>query len=340
MSGLIYLQPRDNPEYYFRQLIHDINTNFSAGTSGSGGGSPIQNGLNTYTGGTISAQTINVSALTIDNVYVSGNSLFNSITATTYYNLPTDVYVTGGTYSAGTAVFSNSTGGTFNVTGFSNSINFTGATNYYSKFNSGGTIQDGMISDNGISSSLSFAASGDNINVLIKSPAGFYYPSLIFVNNGGTGVGQITGYAGRLYVSPLSVGGTIDMGANKIVNLSPGTNVDDAINLGQLKDVTILSSTTACTISIDAYNTNYSITALTSACTFSVVSGNEQNFDRLIVRVKDGGVAQSLTFNPVNFEAKGQALPTTTVANKLLTAGFIYDDITGKFGCVTVAQEI
>ncbi len=86
MSALIYLQPRDNPEYFFRQLIHDINTNFSAGTSGSGGGSPIQNGLNTYTGGTISAQTINVSALTIDNVYVSGSSLFNTISASTYYS--------------------------------------------------------------------------------------------------------------------------------------------------------------------------------------------------------------------------------------------------------------
>jgi hypothetical protein len=31
----------------------------------------------------------------------------------------TEVYVTGGTYTAGTAVFRNNTGGTFNVTGFS-----------------------------------------------------------------------------------------------------------------------------------------------------------------------------------------------------------------------------
>jgi uncharacterized protein YgiB involved in biofilm formation len=29
------------------------------------------------------------------------------------------IYVTGGTYTAGTAVFRNNTGGTFNVTGFS-----------------------------------------------------------------------------------------------------------------------------------------------------------------------------------------------------------------------------
>src|SRR6478609_6142120 len=38
--------------------------------------------------------------------YFSGHSSF-------------DVFVTGGTFSAGTAVFTNNTGGTFNVTGFS-----------------------------------------------------------------------------------------------------------------------------------------------------------------------------------------------------------------------------
>lgn len=196
-----------------------------------------------------------------------------------------------------------------------------------------------MISDNGVLSSLSFAASGDNINVLIKSPSGFYYPSLTFVNNGATTVGAITGYAGRLYISPLSLGGTIDMGANKIVNLSPATHPDDAINLGQLSNTIVISTATASTINISSFNTNYSVTALTSACTFSV-AGSFSNFDKLIVRVKDNGVAQLLTFDPTYFEAKGQALPTTTVVSKVLTAGFIYDSITNKFGCVTVAQEI
>lgn len=202
MSGLIYLEPRDNPEYFFRQLIHDINTNFSASTSGAttGGGSPIQNGLNTYTGGTLTAQTINVSALTIDNIYVSGNSWFNIFSATTYLGLPTDVYVTGGTYSAGTATFRNSTGGTFSVTGFSNSISFTGTTNYYSKFNSGGTIQNGILYDNG-AAGVFIAPSGDNASLSIVSPAGFYYPALGFYNNGGTSLGGISAYAASLYIS-------------------------------------------------------------------------------------------------------------------------------------------
>ena len=39
-----------------------------------------------------------------------------------------DTYITGGTYSAGTAVFTNNTGGTFSVSGFSTGSSFTGGT--------------------------------------------------------------------------------------------------------------------------------------------------------------------------------------------------------------------
>ena len=49
-----------------------------------------------------------------------------TISATTYQGLPIDIYITGGTYSNGTAVFGNSTGGTFSVTGMTTP--FTGGT--------------------------------------------------------------------------------------------------------------------------------------------------------------------------------------------------------------------
>jgi hypothetical protein len=58
-------------------------------------------------GGTVTGPTIFQSGLTA-----------NTISATTYYNLPTDVFVTGGTYTSGNAIFTNNTGGTFNVSGF------------------------------------------------------------------------------------------------------------------------------------------------------------------------------------------------------------------------------
>jgi len=51
----------------------------------------VQNGLNTYTGGTAIAPTVNVSGLTIDNITVSGESSFQALSATTFYSGSTDL---------------------------------------------------------------------------------------------------------------------------------------------------------------------------------------------------------------------------------------------------------
>jgi hypothetical protein len=76
-------------------------------------------GGGTFTGGTVNGATVFTNGLTA-----------NTLSATTYQNLPLDIRVTGGTYSSGTAIFRNNTGGTFSVTGFSTGVAhaFTGTT--------------------------------------------------------------------------------------------------------------------------------------------------------------------------------------------------------------------
>lgn len=68
------------------------------------------------------------------------------------------------------------------------------------------------------------------------------------------------------------------------------------------------------------------------------LSGTPTNFQSLIIRIKDDGTARAITWG-TSFEARGTALPTTTVLSKVLTVGFIYDTTTSKWGCVAVAQE-
>ena len=101
---------------------------------------------------------------------------------------------------------------------------------------------------------------------------------------------------------------------------------------------TIVSSATpavntdaADAVTITALATN--ITSMTSGLT-----GTPNNFDKLIVRVLDNGTLRSITWG-TSFVAKGVALPTTTVASKLLTVGFIYDTVAVKWGCVASVQE-
>jgi hypothetical protein len=64
-----------------------------------------------FTGGTVSGATRFINGLTA-----------NTISATTYQNLPLDIRVTGGTYSNDTIVFTNNTGGTFSVTGLTSNV--------------------------------------------------------------------------------------------------------------------------------------------------------------------------------------------------------------------------
>jgi hypothetical protein len=59
---------------------------------------------------------ININDLVIANSGITTNGLTaTTISATTYFNLPTDVRVTGSTYSNNTFTFTNNTGGTFSV---------------------------------------------------------------------------------------------------------------------------------------------------------------------------------------------------------------------------------
>lgn len=120
-------------------------------------------------------------------------------------------------------------------------------------------------------------------------------------------------------------------GATGVVSLPQGARITPRIT-------TITSSATP-TINTDNCDA-VTITALAAAITSmtSGLSGTPNNFDKLIIRIKDNGTARAITWG-ASFEAKGVALPTTTVISKVLTVGFLYDTVTAKWGCVASAQE-
>jgi hypothetical protein len=90
-----------------------IFTNNTGGTFSISGFSTGGTGSSIFTGGTVTGPT-----------NFTGGLSANTFSATTYQNLPLDVRVTGGTYSssAGTATFTNNTGGTFSVSGLTNNL--------------------------------------------------------------------------------------------------------------------------------------------------------------------------------------------------------------------------
>jgi hypothetical protein len=96
----------------------------------------------------VSTKTLNGSYTITGNTTIGGNLTATTISATTYQNLPTDIRVTGASYSNNTFTYTNNTGGTFNVlfntvtgltvngnltvTGNTNVRAFTGTTGYIS----------------------------------------------------------------------------------------------------------------------------------------------------------------------------------------------------------------
>lgn len=129
-----------------------------------------------FTGGTVSGATNFTGGLTA-----------NTFSATTYQNLPLDIRVTGGTYTAGTAVFTNNTGGTFSVSGFS-----TGSTS--STTFTGGTVSGATNFINGLSATTFSATTYLGLPLDIRVTGGTYTNgNAIFTNNTG-GTFSVTGF--------------------------------------------------------------------------------------------------------------------------------------------------
>lgn len=99
----------------------------------------------------------------------------------------------------------------------------------------------------------------------------------------------------------------------------------------------VVSSPAAATLDGDTYGA-FHITAQAVAITSLVVTGTPVDMQRLVIRIKDNGVAKAVTLG-AQFEPVGVALPTTTTAGKRGTWTFIYDSATSLWGCVSVITE-
>lgn len=75
------------------------------------------------------------------------------------------------------------------------------------------------------------------------------------------------------------------------------------------------------------------ITSMTSGLT-----GTPNNFDKLIIRIKDLGGPWSIAWG-ASFVSSQATLPVTTAAGKVTTVGLMRDTVKGKWVCLAVDQE-
>jgi hypothetical protein len=228
---------------------------YSAGTAiftNNSGGTFSVSGLTTpFTGGTVSGSTI----------FLAGLSA-TTISGTTYLGLPIDIFVTGGTYSAGTAQFTNNTGGTFSVTGFKTDdvfvtggtysagtaqfINNTGGTFSVSGFLTGqtDTYVTGLTFSNNVLT-LQQTNNQANITILVNNFSGLTVNGGISANTISANTISATTYINLPAFSgaylPLS-GGTVTGPTNFISGLTTNT-FSAATYLGLPTDIFVTGGT-------------------------------------------------------------------------------------------------
>jgi hypothetical protein len=103
----------------------------------------------------------------------------------------------------------------------------------------------------------------------------------------------------------------------------------------------VVGTTSSATPTPNADTTDiYTLTALAEAAEFGAPTGTPTNGQTLVIRIKPDATPRALTWNAA-YAAGGTALPTTTVASKILTVGFMYntDNSLNKWMCLASQQE-
>lgn len=176
-------------------------------------------GLNTADGILYASGTTQNKILAIgwDRIFRTGDTMTGqlnlpTISATTYLNLPKDIFVTGATVNSGTTIFKNNSGGTFSVSGFSTgNTTSSGTTNYVSKFINPNTLGNSNIFDNGVNVGIGTTAPSAQLEVYGR------------ISQRGLGTNTFVGY--RVGVNDITTDGrNTAFGYNSFVNNITGNN--------------------------------------------------------------------------------------------------------------------
>jgi hypothetical protein len=132
---------------------------------------------------------------------------------------------------------------------------------------------------------------------------------------------------------------------NNIVNDASG-NVTVGNNLTVTAGIVprVLSAASASSVTVNpALYDQYVWTALAATLTFNAsTTGSPTNGVKLIFRIKDNGTAQTLTWTTSgagSYRAIGVTLPTTTVINKVIYVGCIYNSTESFWDVVAVQTQ-
>ena len=144
-------------------------------------------------------------------------------------------------------------------------------------------------------------------------------------------------------VAPSTSGNVLTSNGSAWASTAPAVTLTNTVTLTNKRvtpRVTAITTNFA-TPTINTDNCDFvDISGISTAITNMTtnLSGTPTNGQKLTVRLKDDGTGRAITWGTA-FASRGGTLPTTTVASKMTTVGFIYNTASSLWGCVAVAQE-
>lgn len=196
-----------------------------------------------------------------------------------------------------------------------------------------GTINLTATAPNGFRTFVSAVATGDTVRYMIESTdkSEWEVGEGVFTDGSPDTLTRVTVYASS--------------NAGALVSFSAGTKkvslVLTAIDVNKVatRTETVASSATP-SINTDVTDV-FTITALAAAITSMTtnLTGTPVNGQKLIIRIKDNGTARAITWG-ASFANRGATLPTTTVINKTVYVGLMYNSTAAIWDCIAVSQEV
>jgi hypothetical protein len=282
-------------------------------------------------------ESFSADILSVSGLSSSGLISSDSLSANTYLNLPIDVFVTGGTYNnnIGRSVFTNNTGGTFNVDGF-----FTGSTEV---FVTGGTY------NNNIGRATFVNTTGGTFNV-----DGFFTGSTDVFVTGGTynsGVATFRNNTGGTFnvdgfftgsTDVFVTGGTYNSGVATFRNNTGGTfnvngfftgNTDVFVTGGTYNSgVATFKNNTGGTFNVNGFFTGGTNSFLTTTIT---QSADTLSFDYNYYGVNYSGQVDLTLPNPSGFDGRN-----INIKDESGNAGIYRIRLTPSFGLIDGATYV
>jgi hypothetical protein len=312
----------------------------TAGTKGSASSVPVfvTNASGQVTSSTdtaISISATQVTSGTLDVARLSGS--YTGITGV-------------GTLAAGTwngSVIGPTYGGT-GVNNGSNTITLSGNLSFSGAFNLGVTLTGATsitlpTSGTLISSTVTTLSSLSSVGTITT---GVWNASVIGPTYGGTGVnngsrtltmaGSVT-FAGSFTQSFTATGNTsLTLPTTGTLASLAGTETFTNKRINPRTSTAASASTLTPDISsFDQYN----LTALAAGLSIAAPTGTPVDGNRLTIRILDNGTPQALSWDGAYF-AIGIPLPATTVANKMIYVGCIYNSTNTRWDVVAISNQV